>query len=210
MDGSGSEAVTAFVLTGGKSERMGSDKALLQLPDGQTMLEHALALGASVAGETRIVGPRGRYAQFAWAGSLIEDVFAGKGPLGGIHAALSSSTTEWNLVLAVDAPLITRELLQWLVRRAQASNTTVTVPRIGGRLQTLCAVYRKNFGEVAQRALEQDRNRIETLYGEVTTEVVDEAELRGEGFGPELFANCNTAEDLKQLFAGSPATNFGR
>src|SRR4051794_41764780 len=85
--------VTVFVLTGGKSERMGSDKALLRLPSGETLLERALAVGASGARETRIAGSRGKYAGFAWAGEIVEDLYPGQGPLAGIQAAVGASGT---------------------------------------------------------------------------------------------------------------------
>src|SRR5689334_16554621 len=107
--------VTAFVLTGGKSTRMGEDKAGLRLPSGMTLLEHALATCGAVAGQVGIVGPRTRYASYAWAGEIVEDIFPDRGPLGGIHAALSVTQTDWNIMLAVDVPGASAMLLRWLL-----------------------------------------------------------------------------------------------
>src|ERR1039458_8060619 len=89
--------VTAFVLAGGKSSRMGSDKAFLQLGD-ETLLSHALKVAGTVAGEVRIVGDAKKFAAF---GQVVEDVYRERGPLGGIHGALSNSATELNLMLGV-------------------------------------------------------------------------------------------------------------
>lgn len=191
--------MTVFVLTGGRSERMGTDKALLQLPTGETMLEHAMALGASVAREVCVVGPLERYASYAWAGKIVEDVFPGRGPLGGIHAALSNTRTDWNLIFAVDMPLLTAALLRWLVDRAKEYEAVVTIPHAGGRLQTLCGVYRREFGAEAQKGLEAGLNKIDSIYTRVSTRVIEEDELRAVAFGPELFANCNNMDEMRKL-----------
>lgn len=183
---------------------MGTDKALLRLPSGETMLEHALATAASVASEARIVGVRDRYSGYAWAGAIVEDAFPGHGPLGGIHAALTTSSTDWNLVLAVDTPRITHALLHWLVECARYSNAIVTVPRVGGRFQTLCAIYRKRFEEIALRALHANENKIESLFARLETRVVEECELQAAGFGGELFLNCNTPEELRTVSPVGP------
>ncbi|MGA9963586.1 MAG: molybdenum cofactor guanylyltransferase, partial [Terriglobales bacterium] len=117
--------VTAFVLAGGKSSRMGSDKAFLRLGD-ETLLSQALKLTSAVVSEVCIVGDAKKFAAF---GRVVEDVYRERGPLGGIHAALSGSTTELNLMLAVDLPFVTQKLLQYLLSRALESGAMVTVPR---------------------------------------------------------------------------------
>ena len=96
------ERVTAFVLAGGKSTRMGTDKAFLQFR-GRTLLANALKLTRAVAGEVRIVGDSTKFADF---GAVVEDVYPGCGPLGGIHAALKSSDTDLNVVIGVDLPML--------------------------------------------------------------------------------------------------------
>jgi len=80
--------ISVFVLAGGRSSRMGSDKALLTYGS-HTLLERALRI-ASECGKIYIVGARDRYANF---GETIEDIYPGCGPLGGIHAALRATTT---------------------------------------------------------------------------------------------------------------------
>lgn len=196
--------VTAFILTGGKSERMGRDKAAIETPQGGTLLERAIATAATVAGQVAIVGPRERYAGYAWAGEIVEDMYAGRGPLAGIHAALTSSQTEWNIVLAVDLPFVTPELLSWMLRQARASNAQVTVAQDGGRLHPLCAVYRKDFSAVANGALEAGRNKIDAAFVTADTRIVTEQELRQAGFETRLFANVNTPEELAQAFGNVP------
>src|SRR5512140_2923630 len=117
--------LSGFILAGGTSSRMGADKALLAFR-GHTLLGHALQLAVAVAGSCHIVGSRQKYEKY---GAVIEDVFPGQGPLAGIHAALRASATDFNLVLAVDTPLIGVDFLRHLLARAQAAGTVVTVPR---------------------------------------------------------------------------------
>src|SRR5260370_31000989 len=147
-----SRNVTAFILAGGKSTRMGADKAFIEL-DGRTLLARALELVRSVTPEVRIVGDPGKFAPYA---PVVEDVFRGCGPLGGIHAALRASQTELNLILAVDVPFVSPALLQYLTKRARDSAATVTVAQAGGGWQPLCAVYRREFADAAEQSLRAD------------------------------------------------------
>ncbi len=165
--------VTAFVLAGGKSSRMGSDKAFLRFGD-ETLLCRALKVAGVVAEEVRIVGDAKKFAAF---GRVVEDVYRDRGPLGGIHAALSSSATELNLILAVDLPFVDSKFLEYLLLRAQESGAIVTVPRAGGGLHPLCGVYQRGFVEVAEQSLRDGKNKIDSLFERVVTCVIEEDEL---------------------------------
>jgi molybdenum cofactor guanylyltransferase len=74
----------------------------------------------------------------------------------------------------------------------------VTVPRAGGGLQPLCAVYRRAFADVAERSLREGRNKIDRLFDEVETRVVGEEELSQAGFSGEMFRNLNTPEEWEE------------
>jgi len=185
---------SAFVLAGGRSSRMGSDKAFLQF-EGRTLLARALDLLRSLTPEVRIVGPA---AKFAPHGQVIEDVYPGRGPLAGIHAALSASTAELNLILAVDLPFVSESLLRFIVEQARAADAVVTVPRIAGGYQPLCAVYRRAFAPLAQAALEAGRNKIDALFAATTTRILEEPELSRFAFSAAMFDNLNTPEDLRR------------
>jgi molybdenum cofactor guanylyltransferase len=184
--------VTAFVLAGGKSSRMGSDKAFLSFGD-ETLLLRALKAAGSVTRDVRIVGDAGKFAVFA---QTVEDVYRERGPLGGIHAALSSSETELNLMLAVDLPFVESRFLKYLLLRAQESGAWVTVPCTDSGLQPLCAVYRRGFVETAERSLIEGKNKIDSLFRRVETYVIEADELMRAGFSAEMFRNVNTPEEL--------------
>jgi len=192
MDGPGAD-VAAFLLAGGKSTRMGADKAFVML-EGRTLLARALELARTVSDNVRIVGSAEKFAAFA---PVVEDVFRECGPLGGIHAALRASVAELNLILAVDVPFVPAALLRYLVTRARSSNAIATVPRAGGGWQPLCAVYRRAFGDVAEGALRGGQYKIGALFGDAKVQAVEEQELAGAGFAATVFRNLNTPEELE-------------
>lgn len=174
---------------------MRSDKAFVEF-EGQTLLERALSTARAITPTIGIVGDKRKFAAY---GVVVEDIFRDRGPLGGIHAALASTTTDLNLVLAVDLPLINAEFLHFLVKRAECTDALVTVPHAGGRYQPLCAVYRQQFAPLAERSLEQGSNKIDTLFHKATTRVIEELELLRNSFSPQLFRNVNTPEELEQV-----------
>jgi len=185
--------LAAFILAGGKSTRMGTDKAFVTL-DGRTLLARALEVARSVTSAIRIVGDSARFAPFA---PIVEDIFPGCGPLGGIHAALRGSEFDLNLILAVDLPFLSPALLHYLIQRARDSaDAAVTVPHTARGWQPLCAVYRRQFGYLAEKALRERRYKIDTLFQAARAQVISEEELQAAGFSPELFHNLNTPEDL--------------
>ncbi|HEX7285995.1 MAG TPA: molybdenum cofactor guanylyltransferase [Candidatus Angelobacter sp.] len=154
-----------FVLAGGKSLRMGTNKAALAL-EGRTLLEHALAIVRQAAGEVAILGSNQLYGSYGVP--VIEDIVPGCGPLGGIQAALThvaqksksaaptatkSSDALFALIIAVDTPFLDPKFLAYLAQRARESGAVVTTPEIAGYTQPLCAVYSLDFLPIAERAL---------------------------------------------------------
>jgi molybdopterin-guanine dinucleotide biosynthesis protein A len=188
--------LAAFILAGGKSTRMGADKAFVML-GGRTLLARALELARSITPEVRIVGDPAKFAPFA---PVVEDVFRGCGPLAGIHAALRSSQTELNLILAVDVPFVSPALLQYLIKRARSSaSAAVTIAKAGGGWQPLCAVYRREFADAAEQSLRTGRYKIDGLFEATRTQRITEEELEAAGFSPKMFRNLNTPEDLEAV-----------
>src|ERR1700744_1188488 len=124
-----SSFVNAFVLAGGKSTRMGRDKALLD-SDGRPLLVHALDLLRSLGLEPRICASRSDLSGFA---PVVADIFPDAGPLGGIEAALSVPDTHLNFFLPVDMPGMPREFLRGMTAGAEGTRAAATVPRFGGQ-----------------------------------------------------------------------------
>jgi len=192
----GQHDLAAFILAGGKSTRMGADKAFLDF-EGRPLLIRALDLVRSVTSEVNIVGSKGKFAPFA---PVVEDVFQNCGPLGGIHAALQSSGAELNLMLAVDLPFVSEGFLQYLIGEARkTSDAAVTIPRAGGHWQSLCAIYRPQFAAVAESALRAGKYKIDPLFAMVSIRGIEEDELQSAGFSQEVFCNLNTPAELQAV-----------
>ena len=182
--------LTAFILAGGRSSRMGRDKAFLKF-EGKSLLNRALLLAHSVTRDVRIVGSASKFSAF---GIVVEDTFHNRGPLGGIHAALNATSTDLNLILAVDMPFLSKQLLTFLVERARVSDAVVTIPRTSSGGEPLCALYRRIFAAVAEAAINSGENKIDRLFSSLTLSPITEDDLRS--FPPNQFRNLNTPSDL--------------
>ena len=194
-----------FLLAGGKSSRMGVDKAFLDF-GGQTLLDRALTVMGAVCGKVTIVGDPDKFAEYESSkyGSVVADIFPGCGPLAGIHAALVHSTAKLNLMLAVDMPFVSRELLAFIFAAAEDedNHAIVTVPRTSKGFQPLCAVYRRDFSTTAEQALRAGKYKIDATFPSVSVRVIEEDELAAAGFSEQIFFNVNTPQDRRAAERG--------
>ena len=189
------EDVCAFVLAGGRSSRMGTDKALLPFGDGN-LLQLAVRKARELTPQAVIVGRRDLYAEY---GEVIEDKFPGCGPLGGIQAALCTTRSDANLILSVDMPLVTVDFLRWLLQIAGQDEAQATVPLAAGRLQPLCAVYRRGVLEAVESQLHEGNYKVDRILSRLTTRRICEEELHAAGFTPEIFCNLNTPAEYNAI-----------
>jgi molybdopterin-guanine dinucleotide biosynthesis protein A len=184
--------LTGFVLAGGKSTRMGQDKAAVTL-NGRTLLEHTLAALREVCGDVAILG---KPALYGTLGPVYEDIFPDCGPLSGIQAALTNSQTKFNLIIAVDTPFLSPAFLSYMAERAIATDSVITTPEINGYTQPLCTVYSRDFLPIAEQALRSGNYKIVPLFPKDKTLVIHEPELRQFAFAADMFENLNTPDDL--------------
>ena len=194
--------ITGFILAGGQSRRMGTDKA--QLPWGSgTLLTHAIETLDQIASSVVLVGGSNAVVPEV---TLLLDHFSDRGPIAGIHAALSDSKTEWNLVLAVDMPLVTPALLSFIAESCGASSALAIVPETSSRLQPLCAAYRRTLVNEIEKTINAGELSIHRLLERLSTGIMEkteggirvfsESELIERGFCPEMLMNVNTPEDF--------------
>lgn len=132
--------ITAIILTGGKSSRMGTDKALLEL-DGKTLLSHAVDLCSKFCDEILISSD----AEEHRVGShrLVADEVKDCGPMGGIYSCLKESANEWNFVLSVDSPFVTKDFVEFI--KGEARNFDAVVPLHDGKKEPLIGFYPRVF-----------------------------------------------------------------
>jgi molybdopterin-guanine dinucleotide biosynthesis protein A len=200
-----------FVLAGGRSTRMGQDKALLSLA-GRSLLDLALdKLGVlPLAGAPRIAAARSDLSAHA---EVITDLHPGCGPLSGIEAALAASARPRNVFLPVDLPLLPPRFLLWMLERAAITGALVTVPRFNGRPQPLCAVYHRDLlGHITASLRAGDHKVMVAVTAAAhaqspahnidifDVELVASTHAQMPAFSPlplyRWFHNCNTPEDM--------------
>jgi molybdopterin-guanine dinucleotide biosynthesis protein A len=187
--------ITGFVLAGGASRRMGCDKTKLVLGS-ETFLARQVRLLRAVCRTVVVVGARENPTGPALR--VIADVFPGCGPLGGIHAGLLQSRTEYNLFLGCDMPFITPRFLCFLAAHALASKSDITAAESRhGRLQPLCAVYRRRAVTAIGLGLKAGNYKASAFCHRARCRALSWTELARSGFRPNLFANLNTPEDYQ-------------
>ena len=188
--------MTCYILAGGKSSRMGQEKAFLSL-NGREMIEYAVAQARAAADETVIVGPKEKFMGY---GKTIPDVFEDKGGLGGIHAALNRTSSEYNLVLGLDTPFLDAKFLKYLIQKAIENKRTVTVPRTKDGLHPLCAVYRKGFRALAEKGIQEGKLKIDANYPQGDTLVIEmeSPAVKAMLFPQGMFDNINSPDDYRR------------
>jgi molybdenum cofactor guanylyltransferase len=179
-----SHRLTGFILAGGKSVRMGRDKALLDW-HGRTLLEHMVNLMLSASDTVHVVGR-----------DPLPDRLPGLGPLSGIATALEASNTDANIVVAVDLPLLTKEFLKYLRSRAELSDDPLIACKIGSDFPLCLAIRRTVLPQILRR-LSANKLSIRRLIEDSQSLIIPETELRAAGFGPALFRNINTDRDYE-------------
>jgi molybdopterin-guanine dinucleotide biosynthesis protein A len=143
-----------FVLAGGRSSRMGSDKALAVLR-ARPLVEHSLDLLRGACATAAIAGARSALSQFA---PVVEDVKRGAGPLAGICAAMASMPEQWAVFLSIDLPLLPSSLLSFILRHAYITQAPVTVAAVNGFAQSFPVVLHKAALPALQDELEAGRS----------------------------------------------------
>lgn len=175
-----------FVLVGGDSRRMGSDKALLPWR-GATLAQYVAGEVAAAAGTAVLVGDPVKYGGLGYA--VVRDLAPGTGPLGGICSALRSSSAEWNLVVACDMPGVTATFLTRLLEAAAASGADCLVPAgPEGRPEPLCAVYHARALPAIAAALARGVRKVTDGLRDTRISVFPVEER-------QVFENCNTREE---------------
>lgn len=179
----------AFILAGGRSRRMGRDKALLEYC-GRPLAAYVAGQAAAAAGRAWLVGPEEKYGHLGFP--CLDERFAGCGPLSGIEAALASGLADWCLVLGCDMPGADAASLSRLLDFAEGcgADAAVTVGQ-DGRPEPLCAVYHARLAPLAARLLEQGRLAVHDLL----------ASIRWMPFPaphPRFAANINTPAEWAQ------------
>jgi molybdopterin-guanine dinucleotide biosynthesis protein A len=186
--------VTGVVQAGGRSTRMGGNpKALLDL-GGQRIIERVVHAVAAVLDDILIVTNTPDL--YAFLGlPMVGDVYPDAGSLGGIYSGLDAARGAAAFTVACDMPFLSPDVIRLVVARARDAD--VVIPRVGGQLETLHAVYGRRCLPAMEACVRAGRYKITGFFDEVRVLEVPEAEIAEHADVGQVFMNVNTPEELE-------------
>lgn len=186
------EALTAVILAGGKSQRMGADKAFLDL-EGQPFIERILHVLEGLTKEVIIIANTKQYASLVVP--VYPDLMEDCGPVGGIYTAMKRVQTPYLLVLSCDIPLLSVALLEHLIAESIPCDANILTTE--ERWQPLTAIYNSRTLPIFKKALETQKLKLRSLLPSM--------DLHQIACPTDLIPclnNINTPNDLKKLRDG--------
>ncbi|MGH8071147.1 MAG: molybdenum cofactor guanylyltransferase [Candidatus Entotheonellia bacterium] len=186
--------VTGIILAGGKSRRMGQDKAFLPFGKGQ-LIERVIEVIQQVTADIILItNTPEQYQRFGLP--MFADVIPDAGSLGGIYTGLVSAKTPSSLCLACDMPFVKPDFLRFLCDTADQAD--VVIPRNAEDFQPLCAVYSQACREPIRQRIEAGRLKITGFFDHVRVRVIEGDLLARYDPHDVMFFNANTPEEYEQ------------
>ncbi len=186
--------ITGIILAGGKSSRMGTDKALFVL-NGSTFLDHIIRALEPLVDDILIVSNDERHSTYNL--KRVRDTIADTGPISGLHAGLTNSVTEENLVLSCDIPLIETSMLEVLLQNNEDDIDVIQLAE-ANRVHPLIALYKKGSVEHLGKALFDGERKLRTALNGLNIKTV----LVSDGQAAAL-TNVNTPMDFEKIENGN-------
>ena len=197
----GGTMVSGVALAGGRSKRLGRNKAVEKI-GGQSLIERVVDKLSQVTSETVVVvAEESRAADLnlpSWVRTAA-DLYPGTGSLGGIFTGLSAAKGNYGVVVACDMPFLNVDLIRFMLDIV--SDYDAVVPRLQGRPEPLHAVYSKSCVGPIERCLQADQLKIAIFFEQINVAYLEEDDI--EAFDPShlSFFNVNTQEDLDKALA---------
>ena len=186
--------ITGVILVGGKSRRMGRDKALMTV-GGKTLFESVLEVFQTSFSQILLAGDRGeRFAEYRLP--IHTDIYPGSS-MGGLYTGLFRASTDAIFVASCDLPFPSSALMNHLC--SLADRYDAVVPRTAQGCEPLFAVYAKSCLEPLQALLEEGRYSILDLYPKINVRFVEEQELSAVDAAENVFLNLNTPAEYQAV-----------
>ncbi|HAH55334.1 MAG TPA: molybdenum cofactor guanylyltransferase [Flavobacterium sp.] len=179
----------AYILAGGKSSRMGTDKGLL-LFEGKPMIQYVIEQMQPIFDKLAIVSNNPEYEKFGL--ELIPDLIKDIGPAGGIYTALHHSEAKLNFMLSCDMPFITKEAIEFLVKNA--GENQIVLLENQGKLEPLFGLYAKDCEAVWLQLIQQNTIKLQDMVSYFKLKIIPIE--NNEIFAASFFKNINTKEDF--------------
>jgi len=198
---------TGIILAGGRSRRMGQDKAALSFGDLPLLTWIVRRVG--LVCDHVIVVARMADAYQDCGATVIADKWPGEGPLVGLHAGLMATKTEYAAAVACDLPFVKPALLAGLIDCSPG--WSAVVPEAAGNVHPLCAIYHRSVSQHAEALLQAGGGSLRRLLAEdaLRVRILREEELREWDPALQSFMNLNTPEDYeaaKAMLRARPAS----
>lgn len=189
---------TGLLLAGGKSSRMGTNKAMLPLSEEVNIQRIASELSKAFSEVYVVTNSPADYGFLNLP--MLEDEYEGLGPLAGLHAGLKAARTETVFLSACDMPFIRASLIEEMLDNL--NNYDALVPQINGRLHPLFAVYRKSSIPLLVACLEERKLRMMDFLEKMNVKIMKETDFKlyaaSNSLFPYLFYNMNTPLEYEQ------------
>jgi molybdopterin-guanine dinucleotide biosynthesis protein A len=186
---------SGVILAGGRSSRMGRDKALMLYND-KTIIERTVQeLQKAVDDVIIVVNDKLKY--HLPDVSEIPDVYPDLGPLSGMHAGLLQARHQAAFIISCDMPLFSARLAEYLLERSPGYD--VVVPRINNYWEPMCAVYSKACIDPIEKRLLSGSRKVMAFYADVRVLEIAQSEIEAIGRLEDLFYNMNTPEDYQSF-----------
>jgi len=181
--------IGAVILVGGKSRRMGENKALLAIK-GKTFLDQISGQANEFQEVLLSVDSADKYKHKNLA--RVEDLYPGCGPIGGIYSALCACRSDYLLVVSCDMPLFQKELAQYMSAFVADSYDAFVLVTREQRVQPLCAIYSKHAADILKEQIEAGNYRLLDALEKMRVKNIP---LRHSVFPDEIVFNVNTPEE---------------
>jgi molybdopterin-guanine dinucleotide biosynthesis protein A len=190
--------VTGIILSGGKSTRMGEDKAFIEL-EGVPIVRRIYTLFKELFQEVIIVTNQQELFK-NFDSKIYSDLIPNQGALGGLYTGLFFSTFQYSFCVACDMPFLKKALVQYIINHIEGED--VIVPRTEDGLQPLHAIYSKNCLDPIKIIMEQGKYKIIDFYNQVNVKIVEEKDFTVLDPLRESFINVNTPDELHSIIKG--------
>jgi molybdopterin-guanine dinucleotide biosynthesis protein A len=183
--------VEGFITAGGRSSRMGRDKAWLEL-GGRAMIEHVIAALLPVMDSVAVIANSPEYSRLGLR--VFADTHSGIGPLEAIRTSLANARAPWVAVVGCDLPFVTSELFSFLLD-LKGDHQAIVPIGMDERLEPLCALYCVDALDCVADLIKRGERKPSRLFDLVPTRLVAFDELRHLRGSELFFHNVNTHED---------------
>lgn len=179
----------AYILCGGKSSRMKSEKGLVNF-SGKPFIYHIIEALKPITNNLVLVTTKKEYEKFGFP--LLEDVYNDKGPVGGIFTALNHSKVAGNLILSCDIPLITTEVIQKLIDAHTGSSFSISIATGLNQRHPLIGMYNKTLESFFENQVLKNELKLMDVVQKLAHQTVFIDNL-------EALRNINSKEELDSL-----------